>query len=178
MSDTAASDIDDEALRAAIALSLQSPTQGSPSPAALAPPTKSPARHDQHQAEAPFSLLSLNRRKMEEERLARAARKRPRSPSDDDVVEVPPPKKMPAPVPCHAATLPYPDGAVKRTWVRGYPRTGDDIKIEEVLQKDELLLAMLSSYQWDDEWILSKIDMTKTKLVLAAFASDDRQVSP
>lgn len=67
---------------------------------------------------------------------------------------------------------------MKRTWVRGYPRTGDDIKIEEVLQKDKLLLAMLSSYQWDDEWILSKVDATKTKLLLAAFASDDRQVGP
>ncbi|KAM4062237.1 tyrosyl-DNA phosphodiesterase domain-containing protein [Hirsutella rhossiliensis] len=166
---------DDEALRAAIALSLQDQQQDSISLA-----TK-PAHQDPQQSETAFSLLSLNRRKMEEERLARMARKRARSPSDDEVVEVPPPRKKSIPAPSHLnatctdSMLPYPNGTVKRTWVRGYPRTGDDIKIEEVLQKDKLLLAMLSSYQWDDDWILSKVDTTKTRLLLAAFASDDRQ---
>lgn len=170
---------DDEALRVAIAMSLQD----QPSPATRASATnKSPAPQRPPQSETSFSLLSLDRRGMEEERLARMARKRARSPSDDDVVEVPPPRKKSMPAPrrldetCTDSTLPYPNGTVKRTWVRGYPRTGDDIKIEEVLQKDKLLLAILSSYQWNDEWILSKVDVAKTKLLLAAFASDDRQV--
>ncbi|EQL01599.1 ubiquitin interaction domain-containing protein [Ophiocordyceps sinensis CO18] len=169
---------DDEALRVAIAMSLQD----QPSPATRASATnKSPAPQRPPQSETSFSLLSLDRRGMEEERLARMARKRARSPSDDDVVEVPPPRKKSMPAPrrldetCTDSTLPYPNGTVKRTWVRGYPRTGDDIKIEEVLQKDKLLLAILSSYQWNDEWILSKVDVAKTKLLLAAFASDDRQ---
>lgn len=79
---------DDEALRAAIALSLQEQRQNSPSTAA-----NPSARQDPRQTETSFSLLSLNRKKMEEDRLARMARKRARSPSDDQVVEVPPPKK-------------------------------------------------------------------------------------
>lgn len=176
---------DDEALRYAIALSLQDQDQASP--ACEAPSTASSAREDSRRPDASLGLLSLDRKRMEEERLARLAKKRPRSPShsedDDDVVEVPPPRKKhvpPPPTPSKAirpdTTVPYPDGAVKRTWVRGYPRTGDDIKIEEVLQKDKLLLAMLSSFQWDEEWMISKLDMTRTKLVLAAFAADDLQV--
>ncbi|KAK3944700.1 hypothetical protein QBC46DRAFT_158420 [Diplogelasinospora grovesii] len=71
--------------------------------------------------------------------------------------------------------LPFPKGVVKKTWARGYPRTGDDIKIEEVLQKDKLELAVLSSYQWDDEWLMSKIDLTRSKLILVAFAADEAQ---
>ncbi|KND91454.1 hypothetical protein TOPH_03719 [Tolypocladium ophioglossoides CBS 100239] len=174
---------DDEALRYAIALSLQDQDQASP--AGKAPPTTTPAREDSHRPEASLGLLSLDRRKMEEERLARLAKKRPRSPSDgdeeDDVVEVPPPRKkqVPPPAPSKAippdTAVPYPNGVIKRTWVRGYPRTGDDIKIEEVLQKEKLMLAILSSFQWDEEWMISKLDMTRTKLVLAAFAADDRQ---
>ncbi len=43
----------------------------------------------------------------------------------------------------------YLDGIVKKTWAFGYDRRGDDIKIEEVLQKNDLQLAVLSSYQID-----------------------------
>lgn len=43
----------------------------------------------------------------------------------------------------------YPDGIVKKTWALGYDRKGDDIKIEEVLQKSDLELAVLSSFQID-----------------------------
>lgn len=74
------------------------------------------------------------------------------------------------------ACLPFPRGVVKKTWAFGQPRRGDDIKIEEVLQKHQLQLAVLSSYQWDEQWLLSKIDLTRTKLVLIAFAADDAQV--
>ncbi|KYK55824.1 ubiquitin interaction domain-containing protein [Drechmeria coniospora] len=157
-------------------------------------PARSEESHIQHQRtessknteKAPFSLLSLDRKKMEEERLAR---KRNRSAvSDDDVVEIEAPSKqrqrlVPSPPesisatrkPDAASAIPYPNGVMKRTWAYGYPRTSDDIKIEEVLQKDKLLLALLSSFQWDEEWIMSKLDMSKTKLLLAAFAADDRQ---
>lgn len=72
--------------------------------------------------------------------------------------------------------LPFPRGVVKRTWCLGQPRTGDDIKIEEVLQKDKLELAVLSSFQWDEEWLMEKVDIDKTKMVLIAFAKDDKQV--
>jgi len=43
----------------------------------------------------------------------------------------------------------YPEGIVKKTWALGHDRNGDDIKIEEVLQKSDLEVAVLSSFQVD-----------------------------
>lgn len=129
----------------------------------------------------PFSLGSLNRKKMEEERLARIATKRHRIICDEeDAVEIPEPKRVAIPAMNHTfakTTVPFPRGTVKRTWALGYDRSPDDIKIEEVLQRDRLLLALFSSFQWDEAWLLSKIDTSRTKILLAAFASDDAQVS-
>jgi hypothetical protein len=68
----------------------------------------------------------------------------------------------------------FPDGAVRKTWAYGCPRR-DDIKIEEVLQKDDLELAVLSAYQWDDEWILRKINMKKTKVICVVQAETEEQ---
>jgi hypothetical protein len=45
----------------------------------------------------------------------------------------------------------YPDGVVKKTWVYGCPRQGDEIKIEEVLQKNDLELAVLGAFQVDPD---------------------------
>ncbi|CAM1510314.1 Fc.00g006490.m01.CDS01 [Cosmosporella sp. VM-42] len=165
------SDMDeDEALRYAIALSLQEQDQ----PVAQAKPSSPPRRESSPNSTA-FGSLGLDRKKMEEERLQRLS-KRHRETSDDDVVEVPPPKRKPPPLGARPSIrLPFPKGTVKRTWARGYPRTGDDIKIEEVFQKDKLELAVISSFQWDEEWMLSKFDMSKTKLLLAAFAADEAQ---
>jgi len=73
-------------------------------------------------------------------------------------------------------TLPFAKGAVKRTWTQGCERRGDDIKIEEVFQKNELKLAVLASFQWDDDWLLSKIDLSRTKLICIAFARDEAHV--
>ncbi|KAK0673822.1 tyrosyl-DNA phosphodiesterase-domain-containing protein [Cercophora samala] len=76
----------------------------------------------------------------------------------------------------HTSILPYPRGVVKKTWIYpSHPRTGDDIKIEEVLQKDILDLAVISSFQWDEDWMLSKIDISRTKLYLVAFANSEAQ---
>lgn len=72
--------------------------------------------------------------------------------------------------------LPFPKGVVKKTWAYGHPRNGDDIKIEEVLQQSSLELAVLSSYQWDDEWIMSKVDSRRTKIYLVAFSANEVQV--
>lgn len=69
----------------------------------------------------------------------------------------------------------YPRGTVKQTWAYGFPRV-DDIKIEEVLQKADLDLAVLSSFQWDEEWILSKLDMKRTKLICVVQAKGVEQV--
>lgn len=186
------SDMDeDEALRYAIALSLQEQENqdqqtSSHVPPASASSASSSRRNGTGSGGASFGLLSLDRKKMEQERLQRLAKRR-RSPldeDDDDVVEVPPPKRktpvepsrsLPRPSP-PSSSPPFPGGVVKRTWARGYPRTPEDIKIEEVFQKDRLELAVLSSYQWDDEWLLSKIDLRRTKLLLVAYAADESQV--
>ncbi|WAO91028.1 Hypothetical protein NCS54_00847800 [Fusarium falciforme] len=185
------SDMDeDEALRYAIALSLQEQENqdqqtSSQVPPASASSASSSRRNGTGSGGASFDLLSLDRKKMEQERLQRLAKRR-RSPldeDDDDVVEVPPPKRktpvepsrsLPRPSP-PSSSPPFPGGVVKRTWARGYPRTSEDIKIEEVFQKDRLELAVLSSYQWDDEWLLSKIDLRRTKLLLVAYAADESQ---
>ena len=73
--------------------------------------------------------------------------------------------------------VPFPHGVVKRTWAFGQPRQPDDIRLEDVLQKSRLELAVLSSFQWDEEWLLNKIDLARTKVVLVAFAVDEAQVS-
>ncbi|KAI0540895.1 tyrosyl-DNA phosphodiesterase-domain-containing protein [Xylaria digitata] len=133
-----------------------------------------------------FSALDLDRKKMEEERLARLNKRK--APHDDEINERHPQRikidGQPRHIPLAAVAgtsvrtesphLPYPKGVVKKTWAYGYPRK-DDIKIEEILQKDQLELAVLSSFQWDDEWLLSKIDIKKTKMVCIAFASSDNQ---
>jgi hypothetical protein len=72
--------------------------------------------------------------------------------------------------------LPFPKGTVKKTWVRGLRRQGDDIRIEEVLQKDQLELAVISSFQWDQEWMMKVVDLRKTKLVLIAMGGDEAEV--
>jgi hypothetical protein len=68
----------------------------------------------------------------------------------------------------------FPDGVVRKTWAYGFPRQ-NDIKIEEVLQKDDLELAVLSAYLWDDEWILRKINMRKTKVICVVQAESEEQ---
>lgn len=51
------------------------------------------------------------------------------------------------------------EGTVKKTWAFGHPRTSEDIKLEELFQKNDLSLAVLSSFQWDVAWLLAKINM-------------------
>lgn len=85
-------------------------------------------------------------------------------------------KRTPPQTTKKASRLRFPKGAVKRTRVKGCARGADDITIEEILDKDELELAVMSSFQWDEEWLLSKIDLAHTKLLLVAFANDEAEV--
>ncbi|KAI1768671.1 phospholipase D/nuclease [Hypoxylon sp. FL1150] len=167
------------------------------------PPTKSQPCTS-FTAPSSFSTLGLDRKKMEEERLARLGkRKAPESEADPQPRRQKPKldsdirasvsssrttlaTKSSSAVKNNLATesnsvnessfpsLPYPKGVVKKTWAAGYPRA-DDIKIEEVLQKNELEVAVVSSFQWDEEWMLSKIDFKRTKVVCVAFASSETQ---
>lgn len=53
--------------------------------------------------------------------------------------------------------LVYPHGVVRKTWAFRHVRDGMDIKIEEVLEPATLRTAVLSAFQWDAEWVLSKL---------------------
>jgi hypothetical protein len=69
--------------------------------------------------------------------------------------------------------LSFPHGVVKKTWSARYERK-NDIKIEEVLDKDQLKTAVFSSFMWDIDWLLSKVDSTRTNMCLIMEAKDDR----
>jgi len=70
--------------------------------------------------------------------------------------------------------LQYPTGVIKKTWAFSHERY-NDIKIEEVLQKKDLTVAVLSSFQWHMEWLFSKFNVD-TKLVFVMQAKDDATV--
>jgi hypothetical protein len=73
-----------------------------------------------------------------------------------------------------ASGVQFPNGVVKKTWAYGCPRQ-DDIKIEEVLQKNDLELAVLSSFQIDPDWVASKLDPA-TKVVFVLQAKTESEV--
>lgn len=227
-------DDEDAALRRAIALSLSqdlpktdeiesNATSHMRNDPANAPSDAAPVGDPSVTADslAPTSmsaLLGLDRRKMEEERLARARKRkaeyddisdisdltRVNQPADSHTQGPPsqrprlqPPSRVQPPmlstgpgpnseprsargytrVPKASVSgqLPYPKGIVLRTWARGRPRE-NDITIEEVLQKDDLKLAVLSSFQWDEEWLMDKLDLRRTNVMLIAFANNEAQV--
>lgn len=182
---------DDEDLKRAIALSLQDQETASEASDEDEPEAKAKEESAVKAKEpipASVGMLALDRKQMEQDRLARLAKRQRESsgPEAEDSSEPPPPKKRMqssssslsfTTFASSSSTVPFPKGVVKRTWAQGFPRTKDDIKIEEVLNRGQLQLAILSSFQWDEEWLLSKIDMAETKLLLVAFAPDEAQVS-
>ncbi|KAE8372877.1 tyrosyl-DNA phosphodiesterase-domain-containing protein [Aspergillus bertholletiae] len=76
-------------------------------------------------------------------------------------------------VPSPTPSIQFPNGVVKKTWAFGYRRQGDDIKIEEVLQKSDLQLAVLSSFMWEMDWLFSKLNPAKTRFYLVMQAKDE-----
>ncbi len=153
---------------------------------------------------------TLDRKQMEEERLARRKRKASVSPPglrrkklafrdsdvqfvaenrativgkpekkqiEESVFQVVPTSTGPLPRPSPSSTpgFQYPRGVVRKTWAFGYARE-EDIKIEEVLQKDDLNIAVLSAFQWDVEWLLHKLDLNKTKIIFVMQAKDEDTV--
>jgi hypothetical protein len=54
--------------------------------------------------------------------------------------------------------LDYPDGTIKWTWAKGFPKEGHMITIEEVLQKDTLKAAVLSGFQVNSSETLTDLD--------------------
>ena len=167
---------EDEEMKRAIALSLES----------YGPPSKSSLAN----AVNPSGILGLDRAAMERERLARQEKRRlsvlpPAVPAkkvglstDDDVIVV---SSKPSTESKHTSnkhsTPPlrgaaFPNGKVLKTWAFGRARE-DDIKLEEVLQQEDLKLAVLCSFIWKTEWLFQKIDMSSTRVVCAMQAKDE-----
>jgi hypothetical protein len=171
------------------------PTENRQSPSqAVAKPTASTT------TASGIGLLGLDRRQMEEERLARLGKRKAGDgaptdaglggrPSQRMKTESGPPTQSfrmsddaaaqeinqhrgTRPDESRKPNLPFPQGVVKKTWCAGQPRLGNDIKIEEVLQKDQLELAVISSFQWDPDFLLRKIDLSRTKICLISHSPD------
>ncbi|KAI0382763.1 phospholipase D/nuclease [Hypomontagnella monticulosa] len=143
------------------------------------PLNNAPLAPQQPAPTASGGFAGLDRKKMEEERLARQRKRKAVEPEPHDEgrrqrpkLDAEPPAKLA--INPSLDSLPYPKGTVKKTWASGFPRE-NDIKIEEVLQKEELELAVISSFQWDELWMLSKIDCRTTKVVCVAFALNEAQ---
>ena len=71
----------------------------------------------------------------------------------------------------------WPLGAVKKTNIAGFPRSGNDITIEEVIQRGDLELGVFSSYMWDMEWLRSKFNNLTTRIIFVMQANDEETVS-
>lgn len=138
------------------------------------------------------TMLGLDRKAMEAERLARKRKLASISPpptrkapkiahsqrsdigiqSLDKPIKAIPPAISASPIP-KLEGLTFPRGAVKKTWAYNHARTGDDIKFDEVLQRSDLTLAVLSSYQWDFDWLVRKLDTRNTQMVFVVQAKGD-----
>lgn len=73
------------------------------------------------------------------------------------------------------SSIPYPYGIVKKTYAFGY----DDInavKIESILQKEELQIALLSSWQVDFAWLSTKLNLKRTRLILVMQSKSESEV--
>ncbi|KAF9892547.1 hypothetical protein FE257_001656 [Aspergillus nanangensis] len=177
------SEDDEESLKKAIALSMQDLPHEADSSGPQNPSVKNDSRETpnelptdanisskRQQDSSLMGLLGLDRKQMERERVARLAK---RKADDSPTVEQrdakhPKSENAQAPAPVvnrpndasfkgtNASSVQFPLGTVKKTWVFGQRRLGDDIKIEEVFQKSDLKVAILSSFLWDTEWVFSK----------------------
>ncbi|KAL4759960.1 uncharacterized protein BDW70DRAFT_169135 [Aspergillus foveolatus] len=180
---------DDEDLKFAIALSLQSSVgQGDSStsePNSIPPPERKEKEKTEPKATG-HAFLGLDRKKMEEERLARLTKrkaqspaaeqrelKQPRTRSQPDASRVHADTAMQLAAPTSVPGVQFSVGTVKKTFASGHRRLGDDIKIEEVLQSSDLELGVLSSFMWDIDWLFSKVNMEKSRLLLIMQAKDE-----
>ncbi|KAH9865967.1 hypothetical protein J1614_008531 [Plenodomus biglobosus] len=181
--DIDSTDDEDEHLRQAIALSLQETKQRGLS--------RSPGGSSKHvtiqveQPDPPPNVVTastsaarpshafggVDRKAMEEERLARLSkRKRISSP------ELPTKRLAKAsdggqrqPNKTASQTLPmvgsqYFSGTIKRTFATKYPRT-NDITIDELLEASSVHTAVISSFMWDVEWLQEKLNPVKVKQI-------------
>ncbi|KAL4783410.1 tyrosyl-DNA phosphodiesterase-domain-containing protein [Aspergillus varians] len=177
----------DEDLKRAIALSLQdssaqvSPMKPKPTSAPVSDQTQTKDQTEPRTTGGSF--LALDRKKMEEERLARLSKrkaeesptvalrelKQPRTESQQYIGSV----RAEPTTPSTGLSLQFPLGTVKKTFAFGHRRSDDDIKIEEVLQSSDLELAVLSSFMWDMDWLFERLDIKNSRFILVMQAKDD-----
>ena len=192
-------DEDDDDLQRALALSLQgadplTPPSSHPldklkglpkyAPPATAeadvPPRETLTTEPTAATTKPYSLAGMDRKAMEQERLARLGkRKRSASPARPSKVIVKTPSEPHTSADASAtvgsnttAGLQFTRGVLRRTWAHKHPRS-NDIKVEEVFQASDLKLAIMSSFQWDTKWVLSKVNPNKIKQVWFMSAKEE-----
>ena len=191
---------EDDDLHRAIAMSLQSmPTSppGDPSASTIKEDESATPEAHAESSVAVGGILGMDRKQQEEERLARLKRKRERSVSPQStkrglghgsdletassyhggLIKATPTESdrgeaFTIPPSSTASKLEYSEGMVKKTWAFGFERH-NDIKLAEVLQSPQLEAAVLSSFQWDWDWLVTKLDTRKTKLVFVVQAKDE-----
>ncbi|KAJ5341665.1 Tyrosyl-DNA phosphodiesterase [Penicillium brevicompactum] len=66
----------------------------------------------------------------------------------------------------------WPLGTIKKTHIAGYPRVGNEITIEEVIQRGDLELGVFSGFMWDMEWFFKKLNTSSTRFILIMQAKD------
>ncbi|KAF8248888.1 phospholipase D/nuclease, partial [Wilcoxina mikolae CBS 423.85] len=75
----------------------------------------------------------------------------------------------------------YPSGTVKKTWLENQDNGPNTIRIEGVLQKETLVTTLLSSFQWDYQWIMERLPLHKKDhnmiFVMQGKEEADRQMS-
>lgn len=191
---------EDDDLHRAIAMSLQSMPTSSPVGSKESTPGGSDCSKPELPAESTtlgMGILGIDRKRQEEERLARLKRKRESTVSSPSVkqdlgcqnaIQAHPTDNTEASMAktsdihnqketgnsssTPTSHLQYPHGVVKKTWAFGFERA-NDIKLEEVLQPSHLDAAMISSFQWDWNWLLPKLDTQRTKFVFVIHAKDE-----
>ncbi|KAJ5248927.1 hypothetical protein N7468_000378 [Penicillium chermesinum] len=189
------SDTDDDSdgdLKKAIAMSIEQPDEESK-------PSTVTVTHEKPQPMGISGLGLLDRQKMEEERLARLSKRKaeksmsPPGRGGSKALKFARQLDADSPDPSSAETtttaslgyrdnfpsarpgVQFPHGIVKKTCLAKTPRVGDDITIEEVIQRSQLKFALLSSFLWDTDWLFSKIDMDSTKLMLVMSAKTEEE---
>ena len=175
----------DEDLRRAIALSLQDESEkGSSADQAIALddddlPISRPAEGaaSEHgaspcgtQTAGSASILGLNRKQMEEERLARKRKASSPPPTSEPTINN---SSKPAKRQRIENEPRFLDGTVMRTWARGHSKASDMISLPEILDKENLQMAVLSSFQWDIPWLFDRLNVSKTLVTLVMQAKDD-----
>lgn len=168
-------------------------------------PSQAQKEEQPTQVQKPSStgIMGLDRKKMEEERLARLAKRKADTSSDQRETKQsrtkspkgkrpgtksphkspnpkPEPRKEPmaksAEIPTPTPCIQFPAGVIKKTWNANARRSGDDIKINEVFQASDLELAVLSSFMWDIDWVFSNLDTKKTRFLLIMQAKEESTV--